>query len=68
MRSCAIRTFLASTTPEDKRVRELPEYGRLAGRVGAANLENSLKFKPDLIIDSGGVVAIYVSRADNVQE
>jgi iron complex transport system substrate-binding protein len=31
----------------------LPEYGRLTGRGGTANLESVLRFKPDLIIDSG---------------
>jgi len=31
-------------------------------------LENVLKFKPDLIIDVGGVGPTYVSLADNVQE
>jgi iron complex transport system substrate-binding protein len=51
-----------------RRIRELPEYGRLTGRVGTANLEDSLKFKPDLIIDSGRVGPIYVSLADDVQE
>ena len=49
-------------------VRELPEYGRLTGRGGTANLENVLKFKPDLIIDVGSVSATYVSLANNVQE
>jgi iron complex transport system substrate-binding protein len=49
-------------------VRELPEYGRLTGRGGTANLENVLRFKPDLIIDIGSVSATYVSLANNVQE
>ena len=49
-------------------VRELPEYGRLTGRGGTANLENVLKFQPDLIIDSGGTGGSYVSLANNVQE
>jgi iron complex transport system substrate-binding protein len=49
-------------------VRELPEYGRLTGRGNTANLENVLKFKPDLIIDIGSVGPTYVSLADNVQE
>lgn len=49
-------------------VRDLPEYGRLTGRGGTANLENVLKFKPDLIIDSGSTNPTYVSLADNVQE
>jgi iron complex transport system substrate-binding protein len=49
-------------------VRELPEYGRLTGRGGTANLEIVLKFKPDLIIDSGSTGATYVSLANNVQE
>jgi iron complex transport system substrate-binding protein len=49
-------------------VRELPEYGRLTGRGGTANLENVLKFQPDLIIDTGSTGGTYVSLADNVQE
>jgi iron complex transport system substrate-binding protein len=49
-------------------VRELPEYGRLTGRGGTANIENVLKFKPDLIIDIGSVGGTYVSLANNVQE
>jgi iron complex transport system substrate-binding protein len=49
-------------------VRELPEYGRLTGRGGTANLENVLQLKPDLIIDVGSVGATYVSLANNVQE
>jgi iron complex transport system substrate-binding protein len=49
-------------------VRDLPEYGRLTGRGGTANLENVLKFKPDLIIDIGSVGPTYVSLANNVQE
>src|SRR5262245_33271235 len=49
-------------------VRELPEYGRLTGRGGTANLEVVIKFKPDLIIDVGSVAGTYVSLANNVQE
>jgi iron complex transport system substrate-binding protein len=49
-------------------VRELPEYGRLTGRGGTANLENVLKFQPDLIIDSGSTGGTNVSLANNVQE
>ena len=49
-------------------VRELPEYGRLTGRGGTANLENVLKFKPELILDSGSIGATYISLANNVQE
>ncbi|MBO0764935.1 MAG: iron ABC transporter substrate-binding protein [Hyphomicrobiaceae bacterium] len=49
-------------------VRELPEYGRLTGRGNTANLENVLRFKPDLIIDVGSVGPTYVSLADGVQE
>ena len=49
-------------------VRELPEYGRLTGRGGTANLENVLKFKPDIIIDVGSTGPTYVSLANNVQE
>ena len=36
-------------------MRELPEYGRLPGRGRSANLEVVLRFKPDLIFDSGRV-------------
>jgi len=60
--SAAEKAFLAQS------VRDLPEYGRLTGRGNTANLENVLKFKPDLIIDVGSVAATYVSLADNVQE
>lgn len=49
-------------------VRDLPEYGRLTGRGNTANLENVLKFKPDLILDIGSVGPTYVSLADNVQQ
>jgi iron complex transport system substrate-binding protein len=49
-------------------VRDLPEYGRLTGRGGTANLENVLTFKPDLIIDSGSLGGTYVSLANNVQD
>jgi len=49
-------------------VRELPEYGRLTGQGGTANLENVLRFKPVLIIDMGSVGPTYVSLVNNVQE
>jgi iron complex transport system substrate-binding protein len=49
-------------------VRELPQYGRLTGRGGTANLDVVLRLKPDLIIDSGSVTPTYVSLANNVQE
>lgn len=49
-------------------VRELPEYGRLTGRGGTANLESVLKFQPDLILDAGSVGPTYVSLANNVQD
>jgi iron complex transport system substrate-binding protein len=49
-------------------VRDLPEYGRLTGRGGTANLENIIKFKPDMIIDIGSVGPTYVSLAVNVQD
>jgi iron complex transport system substrate-binding protein len=49
-------------------VRDLPEYGRLTGRGGTANLEVVIKFRPDLIIDVGSVAGTYVSLANNVQE
>jgi len=60
--SPAEKAFLAQS------VRDLPEYGRLTGRGNTANLENVLKFKPDLIIDVGSIGPTYVSLADNVQE
>ena len=60
--SVAETAFLAQS------VRDLPEYGRLTGRGNTANLENVLKFKPDLIIDVGSIGPTYVSLADNVQE
>jgi len=60
--SPAEKAFLAQS------VRDLPECGRLTGRGNTANLENVLKFKPDLIIDVGSVSPTYVSLADNVQE
>jgi iron complex transport system substrate-binding protein len=50
-----------------EKVRDLPEYGRLTGRGGTANLESVLRFNPDLIIDSGSTSGTYVSLADNVQ-
>lgn len=59
--SPAEKAFLAES------VRELPEYGRLTGRGGTANLEVVIKFAPDLIIDVGSVGPTYVSLADNVQ-
>jgi len=58
----AEKAFLAPS------VRDLPEYGRLTGRGNTANLENVLKFKPDLIIDVGSIGPTYVSLADSVQE
>jgi iron complex transport system substrate-binding protein len=51
-----------------EKVRDLPEYGRLTGRGGTANLETILKFKPDLIVDSGSIRPTYVSLANSVQE
>jgi iron complex transport system substrate-binding protein len=65
--------WVRSPSPAEKAfllesVRELPEYGRLTGRGNTANLENVLKFKPDLILDIGSVGPTYVSLADNVQE
>jgi iron complex transport system substrate-binding protein len=42
--------------------------GRLTGRGNTANLENVVKFKPDLIIDVGSVGPTYVSLANSVQE
>jgi iron complex transport system substrate-binding protein len=60
--SPAEKAFLAQS------VRDMPEYGRLTGRGNTANLENVLKFEPDLIIDVGSISPTYVSLADNVQE
>jgi iron complex transport system substrate-binding protein len=65
--------WVRTPTPAEKvflkeSARDLPEYGRLTGRGGTANLENVLSFKPDLIIDIGGVGPTYVSLANNVQE
>jgi iron complex transport system substrate-binding protein len=60
--SPAEKTFLLES------VRDLPEYGRLTGRGGTANLEVVINFKPDLIIDVGSVAGTYVSLANNVQE
>ncbi|MFD1333028.1 iron ABC transporter substrate-binding protein [Methylopila musalis] len=48
-------------------VRDLPAYGRLAGRGGTANIEAVLAAKPDLIVDVGSVDATYASLADRVQ-
>lgn len=48
-------------------VRDLPEYGRLTGRGGTANIENILKFEPDVIIDVGSTSQTYVSLANNTQ-
>jgi iron complex transport system substrate-binding protein len=65
--------WVRSPTPAEKpflleSVRELPEYGRLTGRGGTANIEAIVKFAPDIIIDSGSVGPTYLSLADNVQE
>ena len=48
-------------------VRDLPAYGRLAGRGGTANIEAVLAAKPDLIVDVGSVDKTYASLADRVQ-
>ena len=47
--------------------RDLPEYGRLTGRGGTANIEAVLAAKPDLIVDVGSVDPTYASLADRVQ-
>lgn len=47
--------------------RELPAYGRIAGRGGSANVESVIALKPDLIIDVGTVDETYVSLADRIQ-
>jgi iron complex transport system substrate-binding protein len=65
--------WVRAPTPAEKSflkesVRDLPEYGRLTGRGGTANLENVLRLKPDLIIDIGSVGPTYVSLANYVQE
>jgi iron complex transport system substrate-binding protein len=49
-------------------VRELPEYGRLTGRGDAVDFGNALKFKPDLIVDSGTVSPAYASLANKAQD
>ena len=49
-------------------VRDLPEYGRLTGRGGTANLEVVIKFKPDLIIDVGSVAGTYVSLDGRLED
>jgi iron complex transport system substrate-binding protein len=48
-------------------IRDLPVYGRLTGRGGTANIENILRFKPDVIIDVGSTSQTYVSLANNTQ-
>ncbi|KAA0699246.1 iron ABC transporter substrate-binding protein [Neorhizobium sp. P12A] len=48
-------------------VRDLPAYGRLAGKGGTANMESVIAAKPDLIIDVGTVNPTYASLADKVQ-
>ncbi len=65
--------WVRTPSPAEKAFRkesvpELPEYGRLTGRGGTANLEVVLKFKPDLIIVVGGLRDTYVSLANNVTE
>ncbi len=57
----AERPFLKEST------RDLPEYGRLTGRGGTANIENVIKFNPDVILDVGSIRDTYVSLANNVQ-
>jgi iron complex transport system substrate-binding protein len=42
--------------------------GALPVAESTANLENVLKFEPDLIIDIGSIAPTYVSLANNVQE
>ena len=65
--------WVRSPSPAEKpfllpAVHDLPEYGRLTGRGTTANLENVLKFKPDLVLDVGSLAPTYVSLADAVQE
>jgi len=50
------------------RYAELPEIGRLTGRGNTVNLENVVRFAPDLVLDVGSTTATYVSLADQVQE
>jgi iron complex transport system substrate-binding protein len=50
-----------------KKVRDLPEIGRLTGRGDTANLEAVVNAKPDVIIDFGSVTPTYASLADRVQ-
>lgn len=49
-------------------VRDLPEFGRLTGKGGTANMEEVLAAKPDVIIDVGTVNDTYRSLADKVQQ
>jgi iron complex transport system substrate-binding protein len=45
-----------------------PEVGRITGRGNTANLEEVLRLKPDLILDTGTVTDTYISLADRVQQ
>jgi len=47
---------------------ELPEIGRLTGRGNTVNLENVVRWAPDLVLDVGSTTAHYVSLADQVVE
>jgi iron complex transport system substrate-binding protein len=64
--------WVATPHPDQKpylsaATRDLPEYGRITGRGGTANIEAILKFKPDVIIDVGSTSETYVSLANNTQ-
>ena len=48
-------------------LRELPEFGRLAGKGDTLNLERLITAKPDLIVDFGTINDTYRSLADGVQ-
>jgi iron complex transport system substrate-binding protein len=47
--------------------RDLPVFGRLAGRGGTANLEALLAARPDLVFDYGSLAPTYTSLAERVQ-
>lgn len=47
--------------------RSLPEVGQLTGRGDTANVEQVLKFKPDIIVDYGSIRETYKELADVTQ-
>nr|WP_314264801.1 iron ABC transporter substrate-binding protein [uncultured Moellerella sp.] len=48
--------------------RQLPVYGRLAGRGSTLSLEKLLDLNPDLIVDTGNIDETYRSQAKKVSE